>query len=426
MGIIYDKGVRSMDYKKVVLFTGDTETLAYFSRRLAEYFSSLKKQVFLFDFEEELESFLKLSWFLETGNTVVVTFNFIGFCGEDIFIERNGKLIWDNREIPCINIVVDHPFYYHKFQALLPKLYIQFSIDRDHQKYLERFFPEIISGGFLPLAGTEYITLEEKKVIAVSANGRQYQNDYGKKWIPYKERSIDIIFTGNYTTTENLKPHLEEVNEEYAAFYFRIIEDFLKNPSIKIDKGIEKYLWKEIEGIDEEGIKACMPHMIFIDLYVRFAFRAKAVQTLVDAGFRVDVFGGGWENLQCAHPENLMIHGMLTSAQCLERICDSKISLNVMPWFKDGAHDRVFNSMLNGAVCFTDSSKYLKEILTDKKNVMFYELNEWDTFAEKVGYVLAHEKEAEQIALSGQLYARTFHTWKNRGKVLDQYIHDRL
>ncbi len=417
-----------MNYQKVVLFTGDTETLAYFSRRLAEYFSSLKKQVFLFDFEEELESFLKLTWFIEKRNTVVVTFNFIGFCGEDIFIEKNGKLLWDNLEIPCLNIVVDHPFYYHKFQPLLPKKYIQFSIDRDHENYLKRFFKEIVSGGFLPLAGTEYYCLEEEKITVVSANGKKYPYDYGRKsqWIPYKERSMDIIFTGNYTTTESLKPHLKEVNEEYAAFYFRIIEDFLKNPSLKIEEGIEKHLWKEVEKITEEGIKTCMPHMIFVDLYVRFAFRAKAVQTLVDAGFRVNVFGGGWENLQCNHPENLILHGMLDSSECLEKICDSKISLNVMPWFKDGAHDRVFNSMLNHAICLTDTSKYLKEILEDGKNVVFYELNDWNGLIKKVDYLLTHEREAVQIAASGQKYAKKFHTWKNRGKILDNYIQNRL
>lgn len=417
-----------MDYQKVVLFTGDTETLAYFSRRLAEYFSSLKKQVFLFDFEEELESFLKLSWFLEPRNTVVVTFNFIGFCGEDIFIEKNGKLIWDNREIPCINIVVDHPFYYHKFQPLLPKYYIQFSIDRDHQHYLERFFPEIISGGFLPLAGTEYVNLEREveENKAVSANGKQYPQDYGRIWIPYKERSMDIIFTGNYTATENLKPHLKEVSEEYADFYFRIIADFLENPSLRMEEGIEKHLWEEVEGIDEQGIKACMPYMIFIDLYVRFAFRAKAVQTLVDAGFRVDVFGGGWEHLKCNCPKNLIIHGMLDSAQCLEQISNSKISLNVMPWFKDGAHDRVFNSMLNGAVCLTDTSRYLKELLKDGENVVFYELNNWDMLIKKAEYLLTNEDAAEKIACSGREYAKTFHTWKNRGKALDKYIQDRL
>lgn len=416
-----------MQYEKVVLFTGDTETLAYFSRRLAEFFSSLGKQVFLFDFKEELESFLKLTWFLESNKTVMVTFNFIGFCGEDIFIEKNGRSIWDNQEIPCLNIVVDHPFYYHKFQPLLPKNYVQFSIDRDHQKYLERFFPDICSGGFLPLAGTEYKrNFQNRKFQAVSANGKRYEKDYGSQWIPYKKRSMDIVFTGNYTATEKLRLHLTEISKEYEDFYFRIIDDFLKNPQMGIDEGIEKHLWKEVEGITEEGIKNCMPNMIFVDLYVRFAFRARAVRALVDAGFPVHVFGGGWEKLSCMHPENLMIHGMLDSAQCLEQLGNSKISLNVMPWFKDGAHDRIFNSMLNAAVSVTDSSKYLEEILTDGENVIFYKLNDWDMLIERVAYLLEHEEEAEHIALSGQKYARNYHTWENRGKILDQYIMNRL
>ncbi len=413
-----------MEYKKVVLFTGDTETLAYFSRRLAEFFISAGKQVFLFDFEDEMNSFLRLSWFLEPQNTVMVTFNFIGFCGENIFIEENGVSIWDNRGIPCLNIVVDHPFYYHKFQHLLPKRYVQFSIDRGHEAYLKRFFPEIVSGGFLPLAGTEYIVPEgeRQKAGVISANGRSYEQDFGNHWIPYEKRSMDIVFTGNYTSGEKLKSHLKEVDEEYAEFYFRIVDDFLKHPEFSMDAGIEKHLWEEVEGIDEDGIKACMPHMIFIDLYVRFAFRAKAVQTLVDHGFCVDVFGAGWQQLPCRHPENLKIHGTLDSAQCLQKISDGKISLNVMPWFKDGAHDRVFNSMLCGAVSLTDPSRYMREIFQDGKQVVFYELNDWEGMVEKTEDLLCHEEKAKQIALRGNAYAKQYHTWKNRGKILDQYI----
>lgn len=413
-----------MEYQKVVLFTGDTETLAYFSRRLAEFFASIGKQVFLFDFEDELSSFLKLSWFLEPKNTVMITFNFIGFCGEAIFIEKNGRSIWDNRNIPCLNIVVDHPFYYHKFYPLLPKRYVQFSIDREHEKYLRRFFPDIVSGGFLPLAGTEYVCADDdkKQGLVVSANGQHYEHDKGTRWIPYQQRSMDIVFTGNYTCGEKLKSHLQEVDEEYAAFYFRIVDDFLEHPNLSMDTGIEKHLWEEIVEMDEAGVKACMPQMIFIDLYVRFAFRAKAVQTLVDHGFCVDVFGGGWETLSCRHPENLRIHGPLDSAQCLEKISDAKISLNVMPWFKDGAHDRVFNSMLCGAVSLTDPSLYLEEILQDEQQVVFYHLNDWDGLAEKTRDLLCYEDKAEQIARAGYRYAKKYHTWNQRGKFLDHYI----
>ena len=67
---------------------------------------------------------------------------------------------------------------------------------------------------------------------------------------------------------------------------------------------------------------------------------------------------------------------------CLEALADSRLSLNVMPWFKDGAHDRIFNSMCNGAVCITDHSKYLDEILTPDENIIFYDLKQLDKLPE--------------------------------------------
>lgn len=423
-----------MNYNKVVLFTGDTETLAYFSRRLAEYFISIDKEIFLFDFGQELESFLKLSWFLPpdagTDDTVMVTFNFIGFCGESIFIEENGASIWDNRNIPCLNIVVDHPFYYHKFKPLLPKRYIQFSIDRDHEIYLKRFFPEIISGGFLPLAGTSYIPLENKAPQIMSCCGKLFPLDYGTEEIPYEKRSMDIVFTGNYTPTDHLRPYLNDFSKEYADFYFRIIDDFLDHPWMAMDAGIEKHLWEEVEELNEEGLKACMPGTIFIDLYVRFTFRAAAVRTLADAGFRVHVFGGGWEHLSedysLRHPENIIPGGPLDSPGCLKKIADSRISLNVMPWFKQGAHDRVFNSMLCGAVSLTDSSIYMKEILRDMEQVVFYELNDWDGLAQKADWLLSHPKKAEEIAEAGRREAVKRHQWRHRGEELDRYISQKI
>ena len=45
--------------------------------------------------------------------TVLCTFNFSGLSGEEVFIEENGRYIWENQGIACINILVDHPLYYH-------------------------------------------------------------------------------------------------------------------------------------------------------------------------------------------------------------------------------------------------------------------------------------------------------------------------
>lgn len=128
--------------------------------------------------------------------------------------------------------------------------------------------------------------------------------------------------------------------------------------------------------MDEHGLRDAMPNMIMIDLYVRHYFRGEVVKTLVDAGLKVHCFGAGWDRLECNHPENIVNGNVLESFGCLQQISKAKVSLNVMPWFKDGAHDRVFNSMLNGAVCVTDWSKYMTEILQDGKDVIFYELDD--------------------------------------------------
>lgn len=45
----------------------------------------------------------------------------------------------------------------------------------------------------------------------------------------------------------------------------------------------------------------------------------------------------------------------------MQAMRDARIALNVMPWFKDGAHDRVFTAMLQGTAALTDDSRYLRE-----------------------------------------------------------------
>jgi len=112
----------------------------------------------------------------------------------------------------------------------------------------------------------------------------------------------------------------------------------------------------------------------------------------------------------------------IDSPGCLKMLADSRIALNVMPWFKQGAHNRVFNAMLCGTVSLTDSSVYLKEIIKDGQQAVFYELNDWDGLSERVEYLLSHVSEAEEIAVSGYQFAAAHHRWANRGEAIDHYL----
>lgn len=388
--------------KKLVLFTKGIETLWFFSEQLGKTFEKLGYEIFYFDQCKEYDSLSNLLWFCEPKVTAAISFNFDGCCGEEYMIDANGINFFEARDIPMINIVVDHPFYYHKFLPYLPKDYTQISIDRDHEAYLKRFFPEMKRGPFLPLAGTSL-----------------WNRDTLPGW---DERPMDVVFTGNYTPPSTFNEAITRINDEYTEFYYSIIRDFIEHPHLSMDAGIIKHLTESVEDIDEAGIKECMPNMIMIDLYVRHYFRGEVVKTLVDSGIRVHCFGAGWDLLECKHPENIVNGKVLDSLGCLQQISRAKISLNVMPWFKQGAHDRVFNSMLNGAVCFTDWSAYLKEILKDGKDVCFYELNELDRLPGQIRSLLADRERWEQMQKQAYETALESHTWAHRAKRIHEEI----
>ena len=398
--IPYDEKTSSM--KKIMLFEGDIETQGYFSIQLSEAFKKLGHDTFIFDLASPWNSTEKFFKFFEKNNTVLVNFNFHGMSGEEYFLDENDRMMWDALQIPVYNIVVDHPMYYHHFLEKVPGDYHHISIDRYHEKYMRRFFPELKNGPFLPLAGTQL-----------------YPN---KSYAPAEYRRYDVIMVGNYTPPSQFEKYITRIDDEYTEFYYGMIDDLLAHPMRTIEDVAEEHIRREIPEVTQEELKMLMSKLTFIDLYVRFTTRGEAVRALAEAGIKVNVFGGGWDKLDCKKPENLIVGNSLDSAGCLKKLCQSKISLNVMPWFRDGAHDRIFNSMLNGALCLTDSSVYLDEILTDKKDCRIYSTADVDALPDIVNELLKDPAGLQEIIDNGYELAKSAHTWEHRAKVLHDLI----
>lgn len=383
--------------KKIIVFQNGIETLSYFSKQLALAFEKMGHKVFYFDLEREEESFKELTEFCQEGTKIVISFNFDGLRGETSLYDTNGELYWHKMQIPCVNIMVDHPFYYHelleKVEAEMGMdLYYQVSIDRNHKKYLYRFFPQIKHMIFLSLAGTEY--------------GGKENTD----------RKYDIVFTGNYVSPKKFQTYIERIDEEYTSFYEGIIMDLIKNPDMPMEVAFEKHLCREINGLTEKDLMTCMGNMIFIDLYVRFYFRGEIIRCLGESGLKVHVFGTGWEQLECSCKENIIQEGGTDSIGCLDALSNAKIALNIMPWFKQGAHDRIYNAMLNGAVVVTDESIFLKEDLNEKETVIFYSLKDYMNLPRKIQQLLGNLKGRKQLCENAYNHAKARHTWKNRAK----------
>ena len=386
--------------KRIVMFEGGVETLAYFAHQMAAQFERMGYLVFFYDLRDEERSAKRLRKFIRPRETVLVTFNFQGLEKEAGVYRAGIGYIWDDYGIPCYNIAADHPYFYDDRLRELPKKYHHISIDRRQQAYFKEFYPEYKEEGFLPLAGTELAA------TAVSS-GKRY----------------DVILTGNYTKLSFFEPYINWINDEYAAFYRGIIDDLLAHPPQTVEEVALAHCEREMGKEPNDELRIALHKMIFIDLYVRNYWRGLAVRTLVNAGITVHVVGKGWEEFEdVSSPGNLIVHPQTDSLTCLRMLSESKISLNVMPWFKDGAHDRVFNSILNGAVCVTDTSKYLCEELSEGEGVCYFTLEEIGRLPEIVRELLADEARLHETVERGKKKVREEHTWAKRAETLAEWI----
>ena len=114
--------------RRLVMFTNGIETLWYFSVKMGATFEKLGYEVFYFDQCKEYDSLSKLMAFAVPGITAAVSFNFEGCSGESYLTDAKGINFFEARNIPFINIVVDHPFYYHKFVPFCQRIISRFPL----------------------------------------------------------------------------------------------------------------------------------------------------------------------------------------------------------------------------------------------------------------------------------------------------------
>lgn len=408
---------------KIIVMNGGVETLDYFSGQMAETWREKGISIFVFDLKHAESAARRVRKFIKPGHTALVTFNFEGLEREAFVYSEASGYLWQEYQIPCYNIAADHPYFYdNRLRELLSdeklhpgilKNYHHLSIDRNHQSYFRKFYPEFDDAGFLPLAGTKLVPdRSEQETCQAASCSEEVENQ------DEKQRTTDVVFTGNYTEPEFFDKNIHWINEEYAAFYQGIINDLIAHPNRTVEEVELAHCEREMGENAAEDLRVALHKMIFIDLYLRNYFRGKVVAAVCDAGIPVTVIGKGWEKLALSHRENLTILPQTDSKACLEALQNAKISLNVMPWFKDGAHDRVFNSILNGAVCVSDSSQYLGEVLPEGCGVCYYDLNHPDQAVEKIRLLLSEDDRREQILEAGRPLAEKGHTWRQRAEQL--------
>ena len=350
----------------------------------------------VFDVREMKESLVKLAEFIAKPVKAAISFNNLGFNME----LHAGKNIWEELNIPCVNILMDHPFCYHSAMAAAPANGVVLCVDRNHMKYIERFYPNIPVIGYLPHGGREIKT--DRK--------------------PIKERSIDVLYAGGLSRdfAKNILPDFTK----YQTFDVKEIckktyEYLVANPQETTEDALEKILLENNIRLEDMVLREVIADLHFIDLYVTSYYREKTIKILAENGIQIALYGYGWENCEWINRSNVFYGGRVAADDIIEKMQDAKIVLSTMTWFKDGTHDRVFNGMLQGAVTVSDSSKYMREEFCEN-DMLLFELAELEQLPEQIKGILQDIDNAQKIADNGYAKAMQKHTWKARANELEE------
>lgn len=378
---------------KFILFEGKIETLAFFSARLAEVLIRRGFEVYTHGFYDGTEA---LEAQIRDGDTVLITFNCIGISGEEEYM-RDSVSIWRLHSVRIVNILVDHPMYYHdqlkniSTYATDSGLVHTVCIDRFHMRYVRDYYPETANVHFMVLAGS----------------GSEYA-------VPYRDKKYDIIFTGNFTPCSHFERFFNANGPEYAEFYRGIADDLLSDASRPVEQVCLEHIRREFPDAPPGELRFTISKFLFIDLYVRFRLREKAIAALADAGLNIRLVGHGFEAIRLKNGRTLSGGTLLPTAYCLKETALAKISLNVMPGFCDGGHDRIVSSMLCGTPVLSDPSIWLMENFRDGEDIFYYDNMHMEKLPETAANLLGNPKLLRVVAENGQKKALESHTWESR------------
>lgn len=398
--------------KRLVFFRGIYDTLDLFTEELSRAFCMRGYETKILDVRNIQDSLIELSEFIKEPVTAAITFNNLAFNME----LKEGENIWEQMGIPCINILMDHPCFYHEALNKAPCNSVVLCTDINHMKYVQRFYPNVSVSGFLPHAGCIHI----------------------KNYKKLKDREIDVLYAGGVSAYVNdgIYPDWGKYKKfDGKELGEAVLKRLIESPSYTTEETVESILISRGIVLSDEELRLLITDMRYVEGLAVSHFREGAVKVLVEAGIKVTVYGAGWDKSSLAFHPNLDYRGKIPAKEILKKMEDSKIILNTMTWFKNGTHDRVFNGMLSGALAVTDTSGYMlehfngfkgfskeTEIHNENVQLVFFELDQLDKLPEKIKYLLGHLEQAQVLADFGYQKANEEHTWDVRAKEIEEAL----
>lgn len=376
---------------------GNHPTLELISKEIAAGFEQIGCNVFYCPFTDSdkiQEGYYKM----QDGN---IDFS-IGLNNfPSTMLNDKGESCYKNLDVPYVSILLDAPYNPTIGNMLFDcKNHFVCVLDKSHVSLIDDIYSskKFMGKMFLPLGGIaggneDEIFSRERLYDVVYASSIYENGDPGRKWHEVLE----------------LKPYCNFLDD---------IADYLINNPVSVDEGV-KYVLKERGLYDDIFRKKILPFYFALFFYIKAIRRVKSLEFLVKNDIVVDVFGAGWENVPLVHSKygkNIKLHGQVPYKTVLDVTSKAKIVYQDQAEFNNGAHDRVYSSMLSGAVVVSEYSTYLQKEFIDGQDIFLYDWKNGLSQIQVINELLNNESQRLSVAIGAYGKVTNKHRWVNRAQ----------
>ena len=355
---------------RFLLFHATIPCLNYFTDELDTQLRECGHQTVLVDLCGDYQKYVVSQ--LKCGIDAVITYDCIGTAFKEIY---------DELGILVINILIDHPMNLAYFLKNPTHQYIQFCADEQHVEYSRRFFG-ISNVYFMP---------------HMASLGTDFNN------IPYEKKDIQILFPGTLRQCNVLYEQVKEIwrSENSKRIALDVMERLLSYPWETLEDALESVLRESGMEMDDSSIAAFMAGSKPIDVFVRMYWRVNVISQIVKVHIPLTLMGGGggYSFLEKGNVTILPTHSYNETFRFMER---AKITLNVLPWFKAGTHERIFNTLMHYSCPLTDESSWLLEHLKPDEECAYYSLDNLEALPGVIYKLWNHPELQEKIISRGR------------------------
>lgn len=366
--------------------------LNVFARQLGNEFQ--KKGIFVEYFHAEKDSLDKLAGYMGRHFKAVIGIQTYLF---QVKLADEVTYLHEKIKGPKLHLILDHPIW------LRPQLlhnYSDFYVlshDRNYVKFVEDYYGK--KAVHFPIPGIEnkYLTVEKK---------------------------YDVTFVGSMGNYKEQLQMFREMTKPDKFLANRMMLVMRKEKRLSAEQAFEQAFLQYETFYEAENKIEVFYRMRKVIYLIMDYYRYHILKTILDSGITLDVFGDFWRDSLVGNHPNLVCHPGVSVEESLAIFAQSRLSLNVMSWHKDGYTERIANIMLGKALLVTDETTYLTEHYQNDKELLMFSLDKLEELPDKMKKLLADEMLCAQMAEAGYQKTIKWHTWEKRTEELLNFLQE--